>query len=111
MCIMLYTPTLLQLYSTNLWFYVLFFIVHVTVTFVVTVEIYYRWQISVKESFIQLFKILMRRICVLCNKMCNCTVCTEERVWHPNTNNKQSIIQLFEMYKMEGVWPPKHKVI
>ena len=105
-----HTPTP-QLYSTTLWFYVLFFFVHMITTFVVTVEIYYCWQIDVKQSFIQVFKLMTRKINALCKRKQEMEIEGEgEDVPTPESNERQSIIQLFQMYRKEGLCPPKHMV-
>ena len=95
-------------------------------TLIVTVEIYYRWQIDIKQSFVQVFQLVSQRC--TCSSLCS----NEQRVKVEGDdqrgegegerdedgmqalalegNSKQSIIQLFEMYREEGLCPPKHKV-
>ena len=118
-----YTHTL-QLYSTTLWFYILFFFVHMITTFIVTVEIYYRWQIDIKQSFKQVFKLCAQKIgAPLCKRKQEVEIEGEgqregegerdgegEGVEDLKSDNRQSIFQLFEMYRKEGLCPPKHKV-
>ena len=107
---LMYTPTL-QLYSTTLWFYVLFFFVHMITTFVVTVEIYYRWQIDIKQSFIQVFKLMTRKIKALCKRKQEMEIEGKgEDVPTLESFGRRSIIQLFQMYRQEGLCPPKHMV-
>ena len=119
-----------QLYSTTLWFYILFFIVHITTTFFVTVEIYYRWQISVRKSILEVFKLF--RNCV--GKKRRGTHDIEShggegeraegeraedspvdqleghQLSRPQHKRQYSIMELFNMYREEGMCPPKHKV-
>ena len=89
-------------------------------TFIVTVEIYYRWQISIKQSFIQVYKLVTQKISALFKNRQEVDFVGEgeeegeregEGVQALKRNGKQSIIQLFEMYRKEGLCPPKHKVI
>ena len=86
-------------------------------TFIVTVEIYYRWQINIKQSFKQVFKLTAQKICALLCKRKQEVEIEEGRregegegVEAFKSDNRQSIIQLFEMYRKEGLCPPKHKV-
>ena len=110
------TLTHTQLYSTTLWFYILFFFVHMITTFIVTVEIYYRWQIDIKQSFIQVYELIKQKIRPKKDAGIE-EVQGEgegegeaEGVQDIDKINRKSIFDLFEMYRKEGLCPPKHKV-
>ena len=90
-------------------------------TFIVTVEIYYRWQIDIKQSFKQVFKLTAQKIgALLCKRKQEVEIeggqiegegdGEEGGVEALKSDNRQSIFQLFEMYRKEGLCPPKHKV-
>lgn len=100
-------------------FYILFFFVHVISTFVVSVEIYYRWQLDVKQSFIELFKLAIQYIRKKPQGVHNVesgnagertTERKSEEEGETKKRKKWTMMQLFEMYKKEGLCPPKHKV-
>ena len=109
-------------------------------TFIVTVEIYYRWQIGIKLSFIHIFQLIAQRCC---SSQLEQEVSVNggqregdleegrggeggregdgegeredggrdgEGVQALEKKSKKSIIQLFGMYRKEGLCPPKHKV-
>ena len=86
----------------------------------VSVEIYYRWQIDVKKSIVDISKLAMSSCLKLCKKGRGShqvdgeteTETDEERDEETSVRKKkrQTLIDLFKMYKEEGLWPPKHKV-
>ena len=105
-------------------------------------EIYYRWQIGIKLSFVHVFQLIAQRCCPLKFEQ-EVSVNGDQREGDLEggrggeggregdggslrgegernidkdgeqaleKKSKQSIIQLFEMYRNEGLCPPKHKV-
>lgn len=96
-------------------------------------EIYYRWQLDVTQSFIEMFK-----LAILCvhkryqgvhdverneerahgserttegeREEEGETECGNSQAFPTKKRKKWTVIQLFEMYKKEGLCSPKHKV-